>query len=128
MATKKKRPSPYGAKKFTTIDEYHDAQLPEVKLILDKLRTIIRKAAPNANETISYNMPAFRGNRNLVYYAAHKAHLGLYPSSLPWELFKDDLKDFQTSKGTIQIPYNKAIPVRLITKIVKFRVEEDGRK
>ena len=128
MAAQKKRLPPYGAKKFTTIDAYHAAQPPELRPVLEKIRAIIKKAAPAAEELISYNMPAFRGNKTLVYYAANKAHLGFYPTALPQELFKDELKDFHTSKGAIRFPYNKPLPVRLITRIVKFRVAEDAEK
>lgn len=124
MASKKKRPSPYGSVKFETIDQYHASWPPEIRAVLDRMRGIIKKAAPRAVEIISYNMPAFRGHRNLVYYAAHKAHLGFYPA-VPTDLFAEQLKGYTTSKGAIQFPYDKPLPAGLITKIVKIRVQSD---
>lgn len=124
---KKKRPSPYGPKKFVSIDEYHAAFSPEVRKLLDDLRAAIRSAAPAAVETISYNMPAFRQRTNLVYYAAFKDHISLFPSGSPLTAFKDELAKYKTSKGTIQFPLDKPIPKALIKKIVKFRAGEDAR-
>jgi uncharacterized protein YdhG (YjbR/CyaY superfamily) len=124
---KKKRPSPYGSKKFVSIDEYHAAFSPEVRKLLDDLRAAIRSAAPAAMETISYNMPAFRQRTNLVYYAAFKDHISLFPSGSPLTAFNDELAKYKTSKGTIQFPLDKPIPKALIKKIVKFRAGEDAR-
>lgn len=118
--------SPYGSRKFTSIDDYHAAQPEEIRPVLDRMRAIIQKAAPRANEIISYNMPAFRGYQNLVYYAANKAHLGFYPTALPTELFAKDLATYKASKGAIQFPYNRPLPAALIRKIVRYRVQEDA--
>lgn len=117
--------SPYGPRKFTSIDDYHAAQSDEVRSRLDQMRAIIQKAAPGASEIISYNMPAFRGYKNLVYYAANKAHLGFYPTALPTELFAKELESYKTSKGAIQFPYDRPLPAGLISKIVRYRVQED---
>ncbi len=126
MNTPKKNPSPYGSTKFANIDQYHATFPKPIQEILQKLRLTIQQAAPKAVETISYNMPCFKQNRNLVYYAAHKEHIGFYPTSKPLVVFKNELVSFKTSKGAIQFPLNKPLPTALIKKIVKFRVEEDN--
>lgn len=124
MATKRK-PSPYGSVKFKTIDEYHASFAPEVQIILDHIREIINLAAPNAAETISYNIPTFKQNKNLVHYAAHKEHVGFYPTPSALEVFAEKLKRFKTSKGAIQFPIDKPLPKTVIKEIVKFRVRQD---
>ncbi len=126
MTANKIKPSPYGAVKFVSIDQYHASFPKPIQEILQKLRLTIQQAAPKAVETISYNMPCFKQNRNLVYYAAHKEHIGFYPTSKPLVFFKDALVSYKTSKGAIQFPLNKPLPIALIKKIVKFRVEEDN--
>jgi len=88
------------------------------------MRAIIRKAAPDAEETISYSMPAFRQKNILVYFAAFKNHIGLYPTASGVENFKHELNDYNWSKGAIQFPYDKPLPFDLISRIVKFRVSE----
>lgn len=128
MGTSKKSASPYGAKKFKDIDDYHASFPSEVQEKLSELRIAIKKAAPKATELISYNMPAFRLNTNLVYYAAHKQHIGFYPTTNPIKIFAEELKSFTTSKGAIQFPYDKKLPLTLIKKIVQLRVEEDTLK
>lgn len=114
--------------KFLTIDEYHSTCPQEVRAILEELRNAITKAAPMAEEVISYNMPAFKLNGILVYYAANKKHIGFYTASSITTVFKDDLADFKTSKGTIQFPIGKAIPTDLVKKIVEYRVNENLAK
>lgn len=127
MAAINKKASPYGAIKFKTIDEYH-ASLPEsIQKIADQLRTAIKKVAPKATETISYNIPTFKQNKNLVHYAFYKEHVGFYPTSVPLIRFQDDLVKYKTSKGAIQFPIDKPLPIGLIKKIVKFRVAEDSK-
>ena len=120
--------SPYGNKKFKSIDEYHASFPEDVRERLDQVRNAIRSAAPKVTEEISYNMPAFRQNGVLVYYAASKEHIGFYPTPSPIKIFKDELVNYKTSKGAIQFPMDKKIPVTLIKKIVKFRVQEDLQK
>lgn len=123
-----KKASPYGRVKFKSIDQYHDSFPGEVKLILDHLRNVIRQVAPKAVEIISYNIPTFKMNKNLVHYAAYKEHIGFYPTSSPILVFKEELSKYITSKGAIQFPIDKPLPITLIKKIVKFRVAEDNEK
>lgn len=119
---------PYGAIKFTTIDEYHNTFPEAIQLVLQQLRKLIKQAASQAEEVISYNMPAFKQNKVLVYYAAYKTHIGFYPTPLPIVVFKEELQQYQTSKGAIQFPLDEPLPAALIKKIVKFRVKEDVEK
>lgn len=109
-------------------DEYIAGFPNEIQKVLKELRSTIKKAAPNSTELISYQMPAFKQNGVLVYFAACKNHIGFYPTSAPIKVFKEELKNFKTSKGAIQIPIDKPIPEKLITKIVKYRVLEDTKK
>lgn len=125
MTDQKNKISPYGSKKFLTIDEYHAEFDKDIQKLLQSIRQIIKQSAPEAIETISYNMPTFKLNKNLVYYAAYKKHIGFYPSSSPLVVFKDELVDYKTSKGAIQFPIDKPLPISLIEKIVKFRVAQD---
>ncbi|MGE5410461.1 MAG: iron chaperone [Clostridiales bacterium] len=86
----------------------------------------IKQAPPEAEEIISFNMPAFRFHGMLIYYAAHKNHIGFYPGSKSIiEIFREDLTGYNTSKGTIQFPIEKALPLALVKKIVKYRVTEN---
>jgi uncharacterized protein YdhG (YjbR/CyaY superfamily) len=115
---------PYGAIKFKTIDEYHAHQPFELQEKLTEMRKIISEVAPRSIETISYNMPAFKQNKILVYYAGYKNHIGFYPTSKPIIEFKDALSSFKTSKGAIQFQLDKPLPKELIQEIVKFRMNE----
>lgn len=124
----KKKPSPYGSVRFATIDEYHALFPIEVQKKLQQLRETIKKAAPKAKEVISYNMPAFKQHKTLVYYAAYKNHIGFYPTASPLPVFKDELTPYKTSKGAIQFPIDKPLPIALIKKIVLFRMKEDAEK
>lgn len=112
---------------FKDIDEYHAEQAPDIRLKLDQLRNIIRNVATDAFETISYGMPAFKQHQVLVYYAANKKHIGFYPTPNPIVHFQRELKEYKTSKGAVQFPNDKPLPVELIEKIVLFRVEEDSK-
>jgi uncharacterized protein YdhG (YjbR/CyaY superfamily) len=112
-------------KNVQTVDEYLSALPKEVRDILAGLRKTIRQAAPQAEEVISYNMPAFRWNGMLVWYAAHKDHIGFYPRASAILAFKDELAGYKTSKGAIQFPIEEAIPTNLVKKIVKFRLKEN---
>lgn len=114
--------------KFKTIDEYHAAFPNEIRDKLETMRSIIKTAAPEADEVISYNMPAFRLHGILVYYAAYKEHIGFYPTANPIKVFKAELSKYKTSKGAIQFPLDKNLPAPLIKKVVKFRVKEDLQK
>jgi uncharacterized protein YdhG (YjbR/CyaY superfamily) len=113
---------------FKTIDEYIETFPKKVQEILEKLRQTIRKSAPNAEETISYQMPTFKLKRNLVHFAAYKNHIGFYPTPSAIEAFKNELSSYETSKGAIKFPMNKPVPFDLVRKIVEFRVSEDLSK
>lgn len=108
-----------------TIDEYIAGFPPEVQAILEKVRTTIRKAAPRAEETISYQIPTFTLKGNLVHFAAFKKHIGFYPTSTGIETFKDELSVYEGAKGSVKFPLDKPIPFGLISRIVKFRVREN---
>ena len=114
--------------KFTTVDEYFAAFPAEAKSLLKQMRKIIREAAPQAEELISYNMPAFKQGGALVYYAAYKNHIGFYPTPGAIEAFKDELSVYKGAKGSVQFPLDKPLPLELISRIVKFRVETNLKK
>ena len=107
------------------IDEYIAGFPRDVQDILEKIRMTIRKAAPDAGETISYRMPTFTLKGNLVHFAAHKKHIGLYPTPSGIEKFEDELSAYRSSKGAVQFPLDRPIPFDLISEIVKFRVKEN---
>ena len=114
--------------KAKSIDEYIARFPADVQDILEKIRTTIRNAAPDAQETISYGMPTFTLKGYLVYFAAYKKHIGFYPAPIGIEEFKDDIAEYEAGKGTLQFPLNKPIPYDLIRKIVIFRVKEERKK
>lgn len=116
------------AKPVTTVDEYIASQPEILRPRLQKLRQTIRKAAPKAEEVISYSMPAWKYNGILLYFMAHTYHIGFYPVSSAIKAFEKDLTKYKTSKGTVQFPNDKPIPSNLITKMVKFRVKENEAK
>lgn len=98
----------------------------EIQALLQAMRTTIREAAPDAIETISYGMPALKlKGRILVYFAAHKNHIGFYPTGSGIAAFKQALTDWKGSKGTVQFPIDQPLPTDLISDIVKFRVSEN---
>ncbi len=108
-----------------TIDEYIAGFPKDVQKILQQIRLAIRKAAPGAEEAISYAIPTFRLNgRNLVHFAGYKGHTSLYPAPREHEAFKKSLASYKGGKGTVQFPLDSPLPVSLIEKIVKFRVKE----
>jgi uncharacterized protein YdhG (YjbR/CyaY superfamily) len=109
----------------TTIDDYIADFPEEVRERLEKVRTAIRKAAPAAEEAIKYQMPTYVLEGNLIHFAGYEHHIGLYPGSRPIEKFKDELERYKTSKGTVQLPMDKTIPVTLIGKITKFCVQRN---
>jgi uncharacterized protein YdhG (YjbR/CyaY superfamily) len=107
------------------IDEYIAAFPDDVQEILEKIRMTIREAAPDAQETISYQIPTFTlKGKYLIYFAAYKKHIGLYPAPVGYVEFKEELSVYAAGKGTLRFPFDKPIPFDLITKIVKFRVQE----
>jgi uncharacterized protein YdhG (YjbR/CyaY superfamily) len=112
------------ATKFKTVDEYI-ATFPEsTKSLLEEIRKTVKEAAPDAEEVISYNMPAARLNSILVYYAAYEKHIGFYPTANGIEAFKEELSSYKWSKGAVQFPIERPVPFDLITKIVKFRATQ----
>ncbi len=113
------------AKEIKSIDNYINQFPDEIKSKLEKIRAAIKKAAPKSTEVISYGMPAFKQNKVLVYFAAGKNHIGFYPTPNPIKVFSKELESYKTSKGAIQFPLDKKIPLTLISKIVKYRVAED---
>lgn len=110
------------------VDSYIATQPAAVQPVLQQLRQTIKKAAPNAEEVISYQMPAYKQNGILVYFAAWKEHIGFYPASVGVSHFSDKLAKYNTSKGTIQFPLSQKLPLKLIADIVKFRVKENEAK
>ena len=114
--------------KFSSIDEYIAAQPPDIREKLKKLRLSITKAAPEAEEVISYQMPAYKFHGMLVYFAVFKNHISFFPTSSGVQFFKDRLTAFEISKGTIKFPLDKPIPLRLVAEIVKFRLQENTDK
>lgn len=115
--------------KPSSIEEYFSWFSPEIQSKLQEIRSILKKALPEAKEVISYHMPAFKTSEVLVYYAAMKNHLGFYPTNSGVSEFKEELKDFVSSKGAIQIPYDTPLPEKLIRDIAIFRqAEAEDRK
>ena len=121
MKTKQKGPK--------TIDEYIAGFPKDVQEILEKIRMTIRKAAPDAEETISYAIPTFtQKGKYLIYFAGYKKHIGVYPVPAGDPELNEKLSVYQTGKGTLQFPLDKPIPYDLISKIVKLRVKENLAK
>ncbi len=112
-----------------TIDEYIAGFPKDIQNMLEQVRATVQKAAPEAEETISYAMPAFRyQGKGLVYFAAFKGHIGFYPIPSGMKAFKKELSSYKTGKGSVQFPVDEAMPLKLITDIVKFRVKENLAK
>jgi uncharacterized protein YdhG (YjbR/CyaY superfamily) len=111
-----------------SIDEYIRTFPKDVQDKLQALRKTIRKAAPSAEETISYGIPTFDLDGHLVHFAAYKKHIGFYPTSSGVRVFKKELSIYKTSKGTVQFPVGKPLPLALVSKIVRFRVSENNAK
>ena len=113
------------SKEIKTIDNYISQFSGDTKIKLESIRATIKKAAPQAIEVIGYGMPAFKLNNVLVYFALNKNHIGFYPTPNAIICFSKELAAYKTSKGAIQFPLYKKIPLTLISKITKFRVKED---
>jgi uncharacterized protein YdhG (YjbR/CyaY superfamily) len=116
-------------KPINTIDEYI-AQFPgEIRDMLQQLRQTIHEEAPDAQEAISYRMPAFRLKGNLVYFAAFRDHISFFPTSSAIVAFRKELAGYKTSKGTVRFPLDQPIPFDLVRRMVRFRVQENlGKK
>ena len=113
---------------FRTIDEYIATFPEDIQEKLKQIRATIKAAAPDATEKISYQMPTFFLNGNLVHFAAFKNHIGFYPAASGVAHFMAELGSYQTSKGAIQFPLGQPIPFDLVTRIVQFRVTENLQK
>jgi uncharacterized protein YdhG (YjbR/CyaY superfamily) len=111
-----------------TIDEYIRGFPPDVRAILRRIRSTIRRAAPNAEETISYGIPAFQQNRTLVYFAAFQKHVGLYPPVSSDEALKKALAPYAGEKGNLRFSLDRPIPYGLIGRIVRLRVKQDSAR
>lgn len=113
---------------FKTIDDYIDTFPEDVKAVLNQLRQTIREAAPEAQETISYRMPTFTLNGNLVHFAAFKNHIGFYPTPAGIQAFKEELSRYKGAKGSVQFPLDEPLPVELIRRIVEHRVKQNRER
>lgn len=117
-------------KKFRTIDEYISDFPKNVQEVLLKLRETIKRAAPEAKETISYGIPTFKQHGNLVHFGGFKHHIGFYPAPKGITAFERELKPYIAGKGSVRFPLDKPLPYALVTRIVKFRLQENlaGKK
>ena len=111
-----------------SIDEYISGFPEEIQILLEQVRATIKQAAPEAEEAIKYAMPTFVLNGNLVHFAAFKNHIGFYPVPSGIEAFKKELSVYKGAKGSVQFPLDQPMPLELISKIVKFRLDENLRK
>ena len=113
---------------FTSVDDYISGFSVEMQEKLQEIRKCIQQVVPEAKEIISYQMPAYKKNGILVYFAGFKNHIGFFPTASGIAAFIDELNDFKTSKGTIQFPLCQEIPLDLIRRITIFREQEDSLK
>ncbi|HQU82926.1 MAG TPA: DUF1801 domain-containing protein [Pyrinomonadaceae bacterium] len=114
---------------FENVDDYIESFSPETQKLLSKIRETIKTAAPEAVESISYQMPAYKSNgKPLVYFAAFKNHIGFYATPTGHEAFADELWKYKQGKGSVQFPIDQQMPLDLIERIVKFRVENNKSK
>jgi uncharacterized protein YdhG (YjbR/CyaY superfamily) len=112
-------------RKFKTVDDYIKSYPIDIQNRLLEIRKTIKRAAPKSAEVISYQIPAFKLNGMLVWYAAFKNHIGFYPTSKAIKVFSNDLLIYEPSKGTIKFPLDKKIPFSLISRITKYRVKQN---
>ena len=110
---------------FSSIDAYIATFSKDIQESLNALRATIRAAAPDAEETISYQMPTFRLKGNLVHFAVHKNHIGFYPTPSGIAAFQEELSAYKGAKGSVQFPLDQPLPLDLVQRIVRFRVEEN---
>ena len=110
---------------FRSIDEYIATFPEDIQALLEAVRATIKVAEPDAEETISYGMPTFTLKGNLVYFAAYKNHIGLYPAPRGIEAFRKELSSYKGAKASVQFPLDKTLPLNLISKIVKYRVKKN---
>lgn len=119
---------PTSRKTPKSFDDYLDRFPKDVQQRLQKMRLVIKKAAPQAKEKISYGIPSFTLNGMLVWFAAFKNHIGFYPRTSAIAAFKKELSAYKGAKGSIQFPFDKPLPLSLISRMVKFRVKENSSK
>lgn len=111
------------------IDSYISGYPKEVQRLLETVRKTIRKAAPDATEAMAYGIPTFKfKGKNLVHFGGFKSHIGFYPAPQGLEAFKDELSQYKGAKGSVQFPLNQPLPLELITRIVRYRLEEEQAK
>jgi len=114
--------------KVGSIDEFINTYPKDIQDILRELRETIRKAAPEAQEKISYGIPTFTFNGNLVHFSAYDKHIGFYPGAGAIETFKSELKPYDTAKGTVRFPLDEPLPLALVRKITLYRVKQNSQK
>lgn len=119
-----KKDQQHFCEKPQTVDEYIAAQDERVQPRLNKIRAILRKALPEAEECISWSMPTYRKGRNIIHFAAFKKHIGVYPGGEATEEFAEELAEYDTSKGTIRLPYDRELPEDLLVRIARWCYEK----
>ena len=112
----------------TTVENYIAGFPPSVQQLLQQMRTTIREAAPEAEEAISYGMPAYKLKGNLVYFAGYAKHIGFYATPTGHQAFEKELSVYKQGKGSVQFPVDQPLPLKLIARIVRFRVKENREK
>ena len=115
-------------KDIQTIEQYIAGFSPDIQSLLEELRSVIREEAPEAEETISYQLPTFKLHGNLIHFGAFKNHIGLYPTPSGMEQFREALSAYENAKGSVKFPLNQPLPWDLIREIVRFRVNENLEK
>ena len=115
-------------RQFKTMDEYINTFPEHVQRILNELRQTIKEVAPQAEETINYQIPTFALNGNLVHFAAFRNHIGFYPTPSGIEAFKKELSQYEMAKGSVQFPIDQPLPLPLIRRIVQYRVKENQER
>ena len=122
-----RKDQPHYCVKPRTVDEYIESQDEAVRPKLREIRTVLKAAIPEAEECISWSMPTYRKGTNLIHFAASKKHLGLYPGEEAAEAFAEELAEYDVSKGTIRLPYDKELPADLIGRIAKWCYDQFGK-
>ena len=113
---------------FKSVDDYIALQEDSIKPLLETIRKTIRETAPEAEECISYQMPAYKQNGPLVFFAAYKNHIGFYPTGSGIAAFQKEISNYKSSKGAVQFPLNHSIPTDLIREMVLFKINENRNK
>ena len=116
------------ANNISDMDSYIASFPEDIQPMLQQLRATIKKAAPESQEVISYQMPAFKYHGILVYFAAYKNHIGFYPTGSGIEAFKNEISSYKGGKGTLRFPFTKPLPLDLVFRIIEYRVKENKAK